>query len=70
MFVEISSLFRALHLSGSKLELKSFVSVDRVASPSIAGYLVCMGGQWCHSVRSARFEPALNGYLEESREDK
>ena len=37
---------------------------------SVPNYLVWDGGQWRDSVSSARFDPALNGYLEKSGEGK
>jgi len=36
----------------------------------VTSYLVCDGAQWHDSVSSARVDPALNGYLEKSREGK
>ena len=38
----------------------------RGSSPGVAAYLVWNGGQECDSVSSARVNPALNGYLEDS----
>ena len=38
--------------------------------PVVTSYLVWDGGQWHYPVSSARVDPAVNGYLEESGEDK
>ena len=49
-----------------RLNLGSFVCKYRGSSPGFTGYLGWSGSQWHDSIRSARDDPALNGYLESS----
>ena len=71
--VKPSSLRVSLSKTLRKLSDKGFVILypkSDVSNPSVSYYLVSDGDQWCDSVSSARVDPALNGYLEKSGEDK
>ena len=52
------------------LDSGSFVWEDVGSNPGVPNSSVWDGGQWRDSVSLARVDPALNGYLEKSGEDK
>ena len=54
----------------SRLDLKFLVLEDKGSSLGVNGYYFWNEGQWRESVSSARFDSALNGYLEKSGEGK
>ena len=57
-------------LSGWRPCVRNFCTRGVDSIPVVTSYLVWDGGQWRDSLSSARVDPALNGYLEKSREGK